>query len=113
MVKNHHVIKFISDVSWYELTRQLEYKARWNGREYVKIDTFYVSSQIYCVCSYQNAEIKNLSVREWKCPICGAEHDRIWIIYGVIFTDLDRIRLSQNTIWIIRGVIFAKSKRKT
>ena len=46
MVKNHHLAKAISDVSWYELTRQLEYKAKWNGREYVKIDTFYASSQL-------------------------------------------------------------------
>ena len=30
---------------WYELTRQLEYKAKWNGRKYVKIDRFYASSQ--------------------------------------------------------------------
>ena len=27
MVKDHHLAKAISDVSWYELTRQLEYKA--------------------------------------------------------------------------------------
>ena len=38
MVKNHHLAKSISDVSWYELTRQLEYKAAWNGRQYIKID---------------------------------------------------------------------------
>ena len=42
MVKNHHLAKAISDVSWYELTRQLEYKAKWNGRKYIKIDTFYI-----------------------------------------------------------------------
>ena len=46
MVKNHHLAKSISDVSWYELTRQLEYKAKWNGREYIKIDTFYASSRV-------------------------------------------------------------------
>ena len=37
MVKNHHLAKSISDVSWYELTRQLEYKAKWNGREYIEL----------------------------------------------------------------------------
>ena len=76
MVKNHHLAKSISDASWYELTRQLEYKAEWNGREYIKIDTFYASSQLCSVCGYQNAETKNLSVREWTCPVCGAKHDR-------------------------------------
>ncbi len=32
IVKNHHLAKSISDVSWYELTRQLECKSEWNGR---------------------------------------------------------------------------------
>ena len=76
MVKDHHLAKAISDVSWYELTRQLEYKAKWNGRKYIKIDTFYASSQLCSVCGYQNTETKNLSVREWICPVCGAKHDR-------------------------------------
>ena len=76
MVKNHHLAKAISDVSWYELTRQLEYKAKWNGRKYIKIDTFYASSQLCSSCGYKNVEVKNLSVRKWVCPQCGAIHDR-------------------------------------
>ena len=76
MVKNHHLAKAISDASWYELIRQLEYKAKWNGRKYIKIDTFYASSQLCSVCGYQNLDIKDLSVRTWICPKCGAEHDR-------------------------------------
>ena len=76
MVKNHHLAKSISDVSWYELTRQLEYKAKWNGRKYIKINTFYASSQLCSACGYQNTETKNLSVREWICPVCGTNHDR-------------------------------------
>ena len=44
MVRNHHLAKSISDVSWYELTRQLEYKAAWDGRKYIKVDKFYASS---------------------------------------------------------------------
>ncbi|MFR3321772.1 MAG: RNA-guided endonuclease TnpB family protein [Lachnospiraceae bacterium] len=76
MVKNHHLAKSISDVSWYELTRQLEYKAKWNGRKYIKINTFYASSQLCSACGYQNTETKNLTVREWICPVCGTNHDR-------------------------------------
>ena len=76
MVKNHHLAKSISDVSWHELTRQLEYKSKWNGREYVRIDTFYASSQLCSVCGYQNTQTKDLAVREWECPICGTKHDR-------------------------------------
>ena len=33
MVKNHRLSKSISDVSWYELTRQLEYKAKVEWQE--------------------------------------------------------------------------------
>ncbi len=76
MVKSHHLAKSISDVSWYGLTRQLEYKATWNGRKYIKINTFYASSQLCSVCGYQNADTKNLYVRRWICPKCGTDHDR-------------------------------------
>ena len=76
MVKNHRLAKSISDCSWYELTRQLEYKAEWNGREYVKIDTYFPSSQLCSKCGYQNTETKDLSIREWTCPCCGIKHDR-------------------------------------
>ena len=76
MVKNHHLAKAISDASWYELTRQLEYKAKWNGRKYIKIDRFYASSQICSVCGCKNPDVKDLSVREWTCLSCGEKHDR-------------------------------------
>lgn len=76
MIKNHHLAKSISDVSWYELTRQLEYKALWNDRQYVKVDTFYASSQLCSCCGYKNPETKDLSVRNWICPNCGENHDR-------------------------------------
>ena len=76
MVKNHRLAKSISDCSWYELTRQLKYKAEWNGREYVKIDTYFPSSQLCSKCGYQNTGTKDLSVREWTCPCCNTHHDR-------------------------------------
>ena len=76
MVKNHHLAKFISDASWGEFRRQLEYKAEWYGKKIVVIDRFYPSSQLCSACGVQWSGTKDLSVREWTCPNCGAVHDR-------------------------------------
>ena len=76
MVQNHNLAKAISDCGWYELTRQLTYKAEWNNRRYIKIGRFVASSQTCHVCRYINPETKDLSVREWTCPQCGIHHDR-------------------------------------
>lgn len=46
------------------------------GKQLVKIDRFYASSQLCSKCEYKNADTKNLSVRAWDCPECGAHHDR-------------------------------------
>ena len=76
MIKNHKLASSIADVSWYELTRQLEYKAKWYGRTYIKVNTFYASSQLCHICGYQNNNIKDLSIRKWVCPKCNTSHDR-------------------------------------
>lgn len=76
MVKNHNLAKSISDCGWYELTRQINYKAEWNNRQYVKIGRFAKSSQPCHICGYINPDTKDLSVREWTCPQCGTVHDR-------------------------------------
>ena len=76
MVKNHNLAKAISDCGWYELTRQLAYKAEWNGRTYIKIGRYVPSSQTCNICGFVNKNTKDLSVREWICPQCGTVHDR-------------------------------------
>jgi len=76
MVKNRKLAKAISDAAWGEVARQLEYKTQWYGRALIKVDRFYASSQTCSVCGCKGSETKNLAVREWDCPNCGAHHDR-------------------------------------
>lgn len=76
MMQNHHLARSVADASFYELRRELEYKAKWYGKTVSVIDTFYPSSQLCSNCGYKNTETKNLKVREWTCPVCGKHHDR-------------------------------------
>ncbi|MFD3706895.1 RNA-guided endonuclease InsQ/TnpB family protein [Nocardia sp. NPDC058658] len=74
MMRNHSLARAISDASWSELRRQLEYKADWYGREVIAIDRFYPSSKTCSACG-AIAEKLSLNVREWSCR-CGVRHDR-------------------------------------
>lgn len=76
MVRNHNLAKSISDASWSEFVRMLAYKCDWNRKLLVQINTFFPSSQLCSNCVYKNPQVKDLGVREWTCPQCGAHHDR-------------------------------------
>jgi len=75
MIKNHCLAKAIADVSWSELTRQLEYKAQWNERDFIKIDRWFPSSKTCNVCNFIKQDLQ-LKDRKWTCPQCGTVLDR-------------------------------------
>lgn len=75
MVRNRHLAKTVSDASFGELVRQLEYKGRWYGVNVIKIDRWAPSSKTCSMCGQVNRRLK-LSQREWTCVCCGTHHDR-------------------------------------
>ena len=75
MVKNHKLALSISDASWGEIIRQLEYKCNWYGRTFAKIDRWFPSSKRCEHCGYVVDRLP-LNVREWDCPKCSTHHDR-------------------------------------
>ena len=75
MLKNKRLSKSISDCSWSELKRQLEYKGDWEDVLIHEIDRFFPSSKTCSFCGYKMSEMP-LSIRFWVCPNCGKEHDR-------------------------------------
>ena len=64
------------DNGWGMFTTMLDYKMTERGKHLQKIDRWHPSSQTCSVCGCINSETKNLSIRKWTCPHCGAEHDR-------------------------------------
>lgn len=75
MKHNHKLAKSISDASFSELIRQIEYKCNWYGKSFQKIDRWFPSSKT-CHCCGHKEENMNLSVREWVCQKCNSVHDR-------------------------------------
>lgn len=68
--------KSVSDNGWSMFCAFLQYKLEEAGKKLIKIDKFYASSQLCSNCGYKNILTKDLSVRAWDCPVCGAHHDR-------------------------------------
>lgn len=76
MLQDKNLAKSISDVSWYEFTRQLIYKGEWNDRNIIQIDTYFPSSQLCSVCGNQSKQTKDLALRVYSCGECSFEIDR-------------------------------------
>ena len=78
MMKFSKNAKNYGDASWGNFVNKLLWKASLNENncQVIKADRFFASSQICHCCGFKNPITKNLSIRSWTCPECGAEHIR-------------------------------------
>ena len=99
MVKNKHLAYNLQDASIGEFYRQLEYKCKWAGKNYIKIDRFAPSSKTCSHCGHVYRQL-TLKDREWTCPECGTHHDRDLNAAA----NIKHIGLSENkTVPLVRG----------
>jgi putative transposase len=75
MLKNRKLARSIADAGWRQFRTLLESKAEQYGRQVVVINRWLPTSQLCSTCGHQDGK-KELSIREWQCPSCGAVHDR-------------------------------------
>lgn len=81
MLKNPKLVKSISNASWGEFTRELEYKCGWYGKQLIKVAPQNTSRRC-SNCGFLNKEFSKLDdyqfldVRQWTCPNCGTHLDR-------------------------------------
>ena len=64
----------MNDLSWFEFTRQLQYKCDWYGKNLIKIGRFEPSSKM-CSCCGTITKLE-LDQRKWTCTNCKSVHDR-------------------------------------
>lgn len=65
----------ILDAGFGEIRRQLDYKCQWHGRVLFVADRFAPTSKTCSECGTVMDSLP-LRIRAWKCPTCGAVHDR-------------------------------------
>lgn len=75
MVKNHRLAKAVSDASFGEFRRQLEYKTARTGATLHVIDRWFSSSKTCSKCGRVKAKL-SLAERTYRCDGCGLVMDR-------------------------------------
>ena len=76
MIEEKLLSKNITDATFSEILRQLEYKSKYKNKYFYQIDTYYPSSRICNHCNNIDNKYRDLSKREYKCSVCGNKLDR-------------------------------------
>lgn len=74
MMKNRHLSASVQQQGFYELKRQLQYKAERNNISVIIAERFFPSSKLCACCGHVKTDLK-LSDRIYKCE-CGNTIDR-------------------------------------
>jgi putative transposase len=75
LLKNKRLSRSIADASWSDFFRLLEYKSKWYGRTFLKVNPNYTSRDCN-VCGHRHETPMSLHIREWTCSSCNTFHDR-------------------------------------
>lgn len=75
MMKNGKLARQIAEMGWFELFRQLRYKASWKGGAVEKASRWFPSSKLCNSCSEKHPSL-TLNDRIFSCPHCHAVRGR-------------------------------------
>lgn len=75
MLKNKRLARKVSDMSFYEFTRQLDYKTRYAEKQLIRVDQFFPSSKMCSNCGSIKEDL-TLQQRTYICDTCGLKIDR-------------------------------------
>jgi putative transposase len=107
--KSFKLGKSVYSINFGMFREMLEYKLKNKGKEFVKADKWFPSTQLCNMCGYKNKETKDLSIRKWKCPSCHASHDRD--LNAAI--NLENWYRSMNDIALVRCLSVADATSET
>lgn len=66
----------MSDGNFFEINRQLAYKAQWANRAFALVPSDTPTAQVCNSCGHKQVEVAENLKAEWTCNNCGAVHSR-------------------------------------
>jgi putative transposase len=103
MLANHHLAQAVSGAGFFEIKRQLFYKAEQYGGSVRLIDRWFPSSKTCHVCNWVKEDL-TLADRVWTCGQCGTVHERD--VNAAIMVENEALRLVTDV------PVVASSERK-
>jgi len=103
MLQNKYLSRSIADASWRMFINFLEYKSKWYGKTFAKIDRFFPSTKKCSQCGFVKSEMK-LYERVFRCPKCGLEIDRdLNASYNILQEGLRQLGMEQAEVMPTEG----------